>query len=41
MKRIAQDEAEARIWCAFQHYGQFDARLIARPRGPGRASAES
>ena len=42
MKLIAQDEAEARIWCAFQHYGQFDARLIAQPRArPGRASAES
>src|SRR5262249_13908771 len=26
---IAQDDAEALIWCAFQHYGQFDARLIA------------
>ena len=30
--KIAQDEAEARIWCAFQHYGQFDARLIAPPK---------
>jgi len=37
-KLIAQDKDkaeandEARIWCAFQHYGQFDARLITPPR---------
>lgn len=27
--RIDDDPIEARIWCAYQHYGQFDARLVS------------